>query len=139
MTALPLVFSVTRCRATARSRTTAAGERREGREEQQQDGGHAAEDPLEEPAGPSSQPPVAAASAATATAETAVAARDLPRRPRASSARPAGGQHEGEGDEEGRQRVLPGRHIVGITLPPVMAAAATAASAVGGLTSDSTA
>ena len=79
------------------------------------------------------------ARAATANAETARPARPARAAPWPSSAFAAGSQHESHRHQERRQGVLARHDHRPEALPPVMAAAATAASAVGGLTSDSTA
>ena len=61
------------------------------------------------------------------------------RSPRPSSSEPLSVITNASGARNAGRVYLQACHIVGMTLPPVMAAEATAASAVGGDTSESTA
>ena len=79
------------------------------------------------------------ASAATAAPQTAVAHTMSSKSPRESSRLPLSETMKAIGARKAGRVYLQACIIVGITLPPVIAAEATAASAVGGDTSDSTA
>ena len=91
------------------------------------------------PAGPGSSPPKAAASAAIPIVAVKVAPRTDDHDPRSRNPAPFGPQREHERDHERGQGVLPGEDHRLEGFPPVSAAAANGDSAVGGLTSDSTA
>lgn len=82
---------------------------------------------------------MATASAATASAETAVVHRTPVRPPVPRSREPLSVRTNANGTRNAGSEYFQVATMVRIGLPPVMAAAAAAASAVGGLTSDSTA
>ena len=90
-------------------------------------------------AGPTIQPPVTAARAATATSDTAVVQTIDQASPCMSRCDPFSVMTKAIGARNAGSVYFHACHIVAIVLPPVIAAAATAASAVGGVTSDSTA
>ena len=82
---------------------------------------------------------MASASAATATTDTASASRMVPTGPSSSSASPRGDSTNANGTRNAGSVYRQVSIMVRNGLPPVMAAAATADSAVGGLTSERTA
>ena len=113
--------------------------RRPGLQVEQQQGGQPGQDPLGQP-GRAEQPPAGGHGEGGHRQRRDRASSNAQDGPWTSSPSPLGLQHEGERDQERRQGVL--RSVIIMVLyasPPVMAAAATADSAVGGLTSDSTA
>ena len=90
-------------------------------------------------AGPAIHPPVTAASAATATIDTAVVQTTAQTPPCISRCDPLSVMTNAIGARNAGSVYFQACHMVPIVLPPVIAAAATAARAVGGVTSDSTA
>ena len=90
-------------------------------------------------AGPTSQPPVTAASAPTATIDTAVVHTIDQTSPCMSRCDPLSVMTNAIGARNAGSVYFQVCHMVPIVLPPVIAAAATAARAVGGVTSDNTA
>src|SRR4051794_13074304 len=93
------------------------------------------------PAGPTpgSQPPAAIVNATTPITEATSANVTRPQPPEPSSPAPAGVSTNAIGTRYAGSAYRSVCHIVGITLPPVIADAATAARDVGGVASDSTA
>ncbi len=85
------------------------------------------------------QPPAPAASAATAHADTAPVHRAPRNPPCATREAPSGVKVKASGTRKAGIAYLHACHIVAMTRPPVIAEEATAASAVGGDTSERTA
>jgi hypothetical protein len=87
---------------------------------------------------PGTQPPVAIARPTTAKAATTVAQTMPVTGPRASRYSPGSVSTKAIGARNAGSAYFRACHIVGTVRPPVMALAPTAASAVGGVTSEST-
>src|SRR6476469_1174903 len=90
-------------------------------------------------AGPNSQPPVTTARAATPSADTTTTHSTVTASCWSSNAEPLSVNTNANGTRNAGSVYFHVCHIVLITEPPVIAAAATAARAVGGVTSDRTA